>query len=941
MSKEAVQGAHTVLHFAANMGGMGTIHDGNEFILYQQNHPMTVNLLQACISAGVKRFLYASSACVYPETLQNDRTVDVSLRESDVWAYPPPLPQGLYGLEKLVDEIFLAQMGSKMDIRIARFHNVFGPGGAWNGGREKAPAAMLRKAIAMGLHPTSGTAFEIWGDGQQRRSFLYIDDAVEAVIKLLESSHRGPLNIGSTTAVSIQSLAEIALSHVGVDPSTIQFSYQPTKPVGVASRNSNNELTLETLGWAPTTSLEEGMRKTGLWIKEQILEELAQKDDPSTLQRMLKSDLLSLTPSKPIVFAILLPITSRGGDNPDNCLENLRKLALSLRRTTWRDTRQGGEVRYSFRIYLAIDDDDAHLLNGDGSSDKPTIVLREEGIYDVVTLHCNHPRGHVCKLWKDCARRAFEDECDYMVLLGDDVELQDEGWMRDAHAEFIRLCSNSGAPFGFGCVAFMDITFPGMPTFPIIHKTHMKIFEGEVIPNVFINQDGDPFLFQLYRRWGCSTMFSSRVSNTIGGGSAARYLKQHAQHWTFEPLSEAISVAEAWLRKENYDLESLLTLDIVVPCYRVDLRILDAIINLKPSSSCSVMFIIIVDNPASPHIFELEARYSHRPDIRIRVNDKNVGASGSRNRGMKESAADWVHFLDDDIIPEQDLLLKAEDVIRAHPRAAGFVGNTFFPLAETVFTTAVHLAGVTYFWDIANKIESDLPWGVTANLLARRNINDSVEFDLIYPKTGGGEDIDFCRKKRSASLARQGEGFFPAPLVKVTHPWWGGGKRSYWRFYNWSVGDGALVKKFPEYTYIDFAPNSAELLLLCGISGALAVFTTQWDMLLASVKAALMVLVVNIVHDCYRHLVQHPQRNINLHSTIKGFYWILAIIESSFIRMFSEMGRTRGMLARREYSCLGRRFDWFTGRVGRGPIAEERMNNLQRAMIFLLLIIFF
>ena len=173
-----VQNVDVVLHFAATMGGMGTIHAANDFIIFRENLAMTVNLLEACASADVKRFLYASSACVYPESLQSSGS-DIALSEDDVWKNPPPAPQHFYGLEKLVGELVLQRNGSPtLDIRIVRFHNIFGPMGAWCGGREKAPAAFLRKAVAAKLlgDADGPPHFEIWGDGGQRRSFCFIDD---------------------------------------------------------------------------------------------------------------------------------------------------------------------------------------------------------------------------------------------------------------------------------------------------------------------------------------------------------------------------------------------------------------------------------------------------------------------------------------------------------------------------------------------------------------------------------------------------------------------------------------------------------------------------------------------------------------------------------------------------------------------------------------------
>ncbi|KAJ4472010.1 nucleotide-diphospho-sugar transferase [Lentinula aciculospora] len=355
-------------------------------------------------------------------------------------------------------------------------------------------------------------------------------------------------------------------------------------------------------------------------------------------------------------------------------------------------------------------------------------VLIDAGLMSTKTLLCNHPRGHVCKLWRDCAKVAWDDKCDYFVLMGDDVKLKDEGWMRDVHAEFSRLAKTQpGIPFGFGCVAFTDITFPGMPTFPVVHRTHLDIFNGEIILSVFINQDGDPFLYQLYRRWGCSTMIGNKISNEVGGESAARYEKKHTHDWTFGTLSSAVTTVEHWLQTRaelnGFSIpQKFLTLDVVIPCYRVDLGILDTILQLLTSDFCTTMFIIIVDDPNSPNIATLNQRHAHRPDARIRVNSVNSGASYSRNRRMEESAADWVYFLDDDIIPSPDLLLQAERIIRSNLNAVGFVGNTFFPPANTIFTAALHLSGVIFFWNIASKIPTDIHWGVTANIIARRNV---------------------------------------------------------------------------------------------------------------------------------------------------------------------------------------------------------------------------
>ncbi|KAG6374427.1 glycosyltransferase family 2 protein [Boletus reticuloceps] len=812
----------TVLHFAATMGGMGTIHQGNDLVIYRTNSCMTSNVLIASIRANVRVFFYASSACVYPTRKQDNLDIDVSLKEVDVWDGGPPGPQGHYGLEKLVSELLVQHSAHAIRVQITRFHNVFGPRGAWNSGHEKVPAAFLRKALAIRLAGKGTHDFEIWGDGRQRRSFLYISDAVDAILALLASGYCRPVNIGSNRAVTIKSLAEIAVRWAGLQPgSDVVFRYNNDAiTVGVRARNSDNHLAEKGPLWLDPKGISRRRDgANGRWIQGEMKKMVDGKDEEeriSALQVMRSSKIVDLA-DKDIKVAILLPITSRGSDPPTQCLSFLKTFAESLARTTWRDTHQLGSERFVVKVYLAIDHDDPLLMRRDDKTGMyiAEAVLVSQNICDVAIEFCDHPAGHVCAIWRQIAKRAWEDRCDYFVLMGDDVVLEDEGWIRDAHTEFARTALRTGAPHGFGCVAFTDISFPGMPTFPIVHCTHLDIFNGDIIPEVFINQDGDPFLYQLYRRWDCSRMFAARISNGIGGSMPARYQQRHVKGWTFGPLDKATATTEEWLLRFCPAVLRKLTLDVVIPSFRVQLRFLEPILNLKPSSTCTTMFIIIIDNPHSPARFELEAKFASRPDVRIRTNDKNLGASASRNRGMMESAAEWIIFLDDDIAPQPDLLIKAEKVIRANPGAVGFIGNAQFPPANSIFTTAVHLAGVTYFWDIATKMpnETDMPWGVTANLIVRRN-DDKVEFDLQFPKSGGGEDIDFCRRKRDLWFPGTQLGFHPAPDVVVTHPWWNEGKRSYHRFYMWSKGDGGLVRLYPDLTYIDHAPNSGELLLI-------------------------------------------------------------------------------------------------------------------------------
>jgi GDP-D-mannose 3',5'-epimerase len=251
--KDCVQ----VFNLAADMGGMGFICS-NESVIAFNNTSISMNMLEAARRAGTKDFFYSSSACCYNESKQEDVN-NPGLKESDAW---PAQPQDMYGLEKLFTEEMAMAYGRDfgMNIRLARFHNIYGPRGTWRGGREKAPAAFCRKAI------TSTDHFEMWGDGKQTRSFTYIDDCVEGVLRLINSDCTDVVNIGSTEMVDMIELARIAMSF---DDKKLPIKHIEG-PTGVRGRNSNNVLILEKLQWEPNTKLEDGLRKTYFWIKEQV-----------------------------------------------------------------------------------------------------------------------------------------------------------------------------------------------------------------------------------------------------------------------------------------------------------------------------------------------------------------------------------------------------------------------------------------------------------------------------------------------------------------------------------------------------------------------------------------------------------------------------------------------------------------------------------------------
>jgi GDP-D-mannose 3',5'-epimerase len=253
----ATKGCDVVFNLAADMGGMGFIQSNHSVILYN-NTMISFNMLEAARRNKCGRLFYASSACVYPEHIQTDEN-NPGLREKDAW---PAAPQDAYGLEKLVTEELAKHyaIDFKMQTRIARFHNIYGPQGTWKGGREKAPAAFCRKVIS------SKGEVEMWGDGKQTRSFCYIDDCVEGILRLTFSDYTQPLNIGSDEMVSMNEMMAIASSF---EDKKINIKHI-AGPEGVRGRNSNNDLIKQVLGWAPSIRLRDGMGRTYTWIKAQI-----------------------------------------------------------------------------------------------------------------------------------------------------------------------------------------------------------------------------------------------------------------------------------------------------------------------------------------------------------------------------------------------------------------------------------------------------------------------------------------------------------------------------------------------------------------------------------------------------------------------------------------------------------------------------------------------
>ncbi len=251
------------------MGGAGFVFTGeNDADIMHNSALVNLNMVEACWKRNCNRIFYSSSACMYPEHNQLDPDNPMTAEDS---AYPAQ-PDSEYGWEKLFSERLYLAFGRNygLDIRVARYHNIFGPEGTWDGGREKAPAALCRKIA----QAEDGGEIEIWGDGTQTRSFLYIDECLEGTTRLMRSDWTGPVNIGSEEMVSINELANIIM---GIAGKKVDLVHIPG-PLGVRGRNSDNRLIQQELGWSPSEELRVGLSKTYPWIVEQIALTLAPPD---------------------------------------------------------------------------------------------------------------------------------------------------------------------------------------------------------------------------------------------------------------------------------------------------------------------------------------------------------------------------------------------------------------------------------------------------------------------------------------------------------------------------------------------------------------------------------------------------------------------------------------------------------------------------------------
>lgn len=515
--------------------------------------------------------------------------------------------------------------------------------------------------------------------------------------------------------------------------------------------------------------------------------------------------------------------------------------------------------------------------------------------------------GHICKIWNLLAR---ECKHDFIVLMGDDVRLLDAAWQQTIVSAFRKISRENNLPYGAACVAMNDLTFPGFPTFPVVHRWHVQHF-GSLLPKQFANQGGDPYLYELYSRFNAADFeVGCRLLNTIGGDDDARYQKHHI-NWRGHILSMNLRRMKGIL---NQAKPKGVCLDIVVPSYRVSNNdFLRRIALLRASVNVYVKFWFVADNPQTSHVEEVKQLASELNEQQLKKSSnyfinvihygENRGASYARNTGFNYSTADWILFLDDDIIPDENILDAYVGAVTRYPDAKVFVGMTELPDACNFWTELLCVCNVGYFYSIAKRMVHP-SWGVTANLMVRGSRhNSTIQFKSIYPKTGGGEDIDFVYqfKEWYQTLGRRVT--VGVPEAKVKHPWWKGGRQCYSQIIGWAVGDSLCITEWGTKTFLA-CPNWIEHVMF--IIPPLSLYTGSW------VSGAISGLCVT--------LFEHTLKTYHYFTDAKRLGAEGGLLRSLCVAfgagsILSSQEVTRAVcLARRgSLYSLCRRVDWFDG----------------------------
>ena len=638
------------------------------------------------------------------------------------------------------------------------------------------------------------------------------------------------------------------------------------------------------------------------------------------------------SPDLPVQGVLL---TMRIVKRVDECLRNTKDLLEDLEK----------DSLCTYMLVLALDDDEYDSEE----AERLKAMIEQRPRIESLHLVRNSKRVvdddiPICHIWDAMAKRAWLEGAMWVIFLGDDVRINCPFHYRAIYRSFLDIQETLGLPSlcMFGCPWFNDEGFKGFPTFPVVGKEHCHIFQG-LIPqerrSLFVNQDLDPYLQRLYVKFGAAPLLADATLTNGFGGSAtkdARYKRIPASSWRDEVLND-VSPITSYLEEKGCNVEKhvKMLVDVVIPSHRVKIEYVRRLCSLSVPSNMRTTFIVIVDNPTEliklsteefgsvPTLRPNEAASLLEDDlvkcssnnIRVRCNDETLGASASRNRGINESAAEYILFLDDDVIPSSDLLTEYGTALQLYAEKKedilGLVGLVRFPRDENIplLHAGVLMSYLVFMFEIAeNAIYSEPAWGVTANILFKRI--PGMQFDTRYAKTGGGEDVDFALQL----LGETGLKLRSVPTARVDHAIWNGGMYSLCKhFFNWAIGDGALFRRWEDKVYPSF-PNIVETWLLL----VLPIAAARDDTLYHLIVPALLMFFADVAVDAswkwgaaFRHrrgtLVKETPFQFSL-----GFV-VSAHILANFYVVVLECGRLYGHVKRGHCGSIMHRFDWHCG----------------------------
>eukprot|EP01031_Cornospumella_fuschlensis_P024430 gene24430-29529_t len=651
--------------------------------------------------------------------------------------------------------------------------------------------------------------------------------------------------------------------------------------------------------------------------------------------------------SLPRRWGVLLPFTSKDFGSLDDALKCIKAFGTRC------SILAGGDIS----VFIGLDDDDKFF----GTS--TTLLVAELQAAWSISVHAfnfpSHKPARICDIWRSLALKAVDQGCFYLVLLGDDVSISfaqvsfvapQMRWVDVIESAFRELHKRlPSLPYGFGCVALKDVNAPSFPSFPVLTKVHVQIFPY-LFPEDFVNQGADPFVFELYRRFGAAKIVKEvEITNEQGGyehgGNAPytppRYERKHID-WRHSLLQEAIATVENWTKTHDASRSfRVIVMEVIVPSFRVEERFIRHIVSMKIPKECEARFLIAIDNPQVDFTWLKDLCHKMEFPIRYRVHQANQGASAARNTGLDESCADWIVFIDDDVLPKPCLLEEYLKAIKEYGnKYDGFVGWTILGVAEESVKTAkdthhltkchhlgVKAAGIAYFWD-APYLMPEVPWGVTANLCVR--YVPGLKFNEEFIRTGGGEDIDFCLRLPNKQPLKS------VPSAIAFHPWWNKGGKARGHVFSWALGDSMLQVLYPQYSFYDF-PNVIEVSLLALLFGIGMMMVGQQSLgwrLLISIP---FLLASDTLFD-YIIITSEEYRGVFL---CKGTFWdrVEALVEANLHKNAVELGHMWGPLQRLQFHyALFYRFNWFCMVMPSYP-QKKRSESLKRLGCFVVVML--